>query len=61
MDYKKIIEVTITGIIIILAVYILCKSIKNRNDNCSGCGSCSKMCPHYENKKNIEEKKKKRS
>jgi ferredoxin len=58
MDYKKILEFIIAGIIIILAVYILCRNMKNRNDKCSGCGSCSKMCPNYQNKKNIEEKRK---
>ncbi|NMM63274.1 4Fe-4S binding protein [Clostridium sp. P21] len=58
MDYKEIEEFIIAGIIIILAVYILCKNVINRNDKCSGCGSCSKMCPYYKNKKNIKEIKK---
>ncbi|WPC40447.1 FeoB-associated Cys-rich membrane protein [Clostridium sp. JS66] len=59
MDYRKIVEFIIAGIIIVLAIYILCKNVKNRNDKCSGCGSCSKMCPYYESKKTIEENKKK--
>ncbi|MBV7274541.1 FeoB-associated Cys-rich membrane protein [Clostridium thailandense] len=51
MDFKDCIEFFIAAIIIIAAIYIIYMKIRNSNNQCRNCGSCSKMCPHYRTKK----------
>ena len=50
MDFKQLGEFFIAGTIVISAVYIIYKRIKNSGNQCNSCGSCSKMCPRYKNK-----------
>lgn len=54
MDFKDYSEFFIAAIIVISAIYIIYMRIRNSKDQCRNCGSCSKMCPHYNNKKNAE-------
>lgn len=51
MDFKNLCEFFIAAAIIVSAVYIMYKKIKNSGKQCSSCGSCSKMCPHYKDRK----------
>lgn len=44
-------EFFVTAAIIISAIYIIYRRIKNNSNQCSSCGSCSKMCPRYKNRK----------
>lgn len=47
-----IIEILISGIIILAAVYILYRSVKRKAQGKCDCGSCSSHCPNYVDKNN---------
>lgn len=51
MAFKNWGELFITAAIIISAIYIIYKRIRNDGNQCRSCGSCSKLCPRYKDKK----------
>lgn len=54
MEFKELGEFMAAIPIVFYAIYILYRRIKNKGNGCSNCGSCSKMCPRYKNKKDIK-------
>ncbi|WP_072985687.1 FeoB-associated Cys-rich membrane protein [Clostridium cavendishii] len=44
-------EIFITILIVLLAIFIILKNIKNSSKGQCNCGSCSSHCPKYKNKK----------
>ncbi len=41
-------EILITIIIVVLAIFILFKNLKKKSKGCN-CGSCTSICPNYVN------------
>lgn len=40
-------QIILTSVIVLSAVYILYKNIKNKSQGKCDCGSCSAHCPNY--------------
>lgn len=47
-----ILEIIITSLIVIFAIFIFYKNLKKKASGKCDCGSCSSHCPNYKNSKN---------
>ncbi|MFA9397091.1 MAG: FeoB-associated Cys-rich membrane protein [Clostridiaceae bacterium] len=49
-------EKIVTGIIVILTLYIIFKTVKNKKNGKCNCSDCSAHCPNYTESKNSKKK-----
>lgn len=50
-------EIIITGIIVVFAIFILVRSAKKKASGQCDCGSCSSHCPMYKEKQDDKSKR----